>query len=348
MNQHRSRTMAFICLLALFISPLSSVNSFAQEQNQVKQEQDQVKKKKAEAEALTEKIALPPDAQSKQIFENVMADTFKLIEAKLAFEKTVKGAPYSATAVTETTQTLSDGNQIIRKTEVTIYRDREGRTRREQTLEAVGKWPAGSNPPQVIYINDPVTGISYVLDPSTQNARKAQSPSDKLIELDQVKMKMMDMDKMKKEAAIEADKAELKMKDAAKEMKVTAKDKAGQITNEVSGPKAEKKAESLGKQMVEGVEAEGKRVTVTIPSGQIGNTLPLEIVDEQWYSSELQALVMTKHHDPRSGDTIYRLTNINRSEPDRSLFEVPGGYTLNDDSALRAKKKMIEEKLDQQ
>src|SRR2546426_7245533 len=96
MNQHRSRTMALICLLALFISPLSSLNSFAQEQNQVKQEQDQVKKKKAEAEALIEKM--PPDERGKQINELGMLDTFKLFEAKMAFEKTVKGAPYSATA----------------------------------------------------------------------------------------------------------------------------------------------------------------------------------------------------------------------------------------------------------
>src|SRR5205823_1689180 len=130
--------------------PLNSLRSFAQDQNQVKQEQDQVKKKKAEAEALTEKI----ETQTKQIIDSVMADTFKLIEAKIALEKTVKGAPYSATAVTETTQTLGDGNQIIRKSEVTIYRDRDGRTRREQTLDAVGKWAAGSNPLQVIYIND--------------------------------------------------------------------------------------------------------------------------------------------------------------------------------------------------
>jgi hypothetical protein len=93
-----------------------------------------------------------------------------------------------------------------------------------------------------------------------------------------------------------------------------------------------KKSESLGKQTIEGLEAEGTRSTTTIPAGEIGNRLPIDIVDERWYSPELQTLVMSKHHDPRSGDTIYRLTNINRSEPDRSLFEVPLDYTLNDAS----------------
>src|SRR5215208_3618255 len=47
--------------------------------------------------------------------------------------KLVKGAPYSAQAVTETVQTLSDGNRIVRKNTAQLYRDAEGRTRREQT-----------------------------------------------------------------------------------------------------------------------------------------------------------------------------------------------------------------------
>jgi TonB family protein len=86
--------------------------------------------------------------------------------------------------------------------------------------------------------------------------------------------------------------------------------------------------ESLGKQNVEGVEAEGTRSTVTIPAGEIGNERPIDIINESWYSSELQTLVMTRHSDPRFGESSYRLTNIDRSEPARSLFEVPADYTL--------------------
>ena len=92
----------------------------------------------------------------------------------------------------------------------------------------------------------------------------------------------------------------------------------------------QKKTESLGTQTIEGVTAEGTRTTLTIPAGEIGNTLPLEIVDETWYSPELQITVMTRHRDPRSGETTYRLTNLSRSEPDRSLFEVPADYTVRD------------------
>ena len=88
------------------------------------------------------------------------------------------------------------------------------------------------------------------------------------------------------------------------------------------------RSESLGKQAIEGVDAEGTRKTIEIPAGEIGNERPIEIVFERWYSPELQVVVMTKHSDPRFGETTYRLTNINRSEPAGELFQVPADYTV--------------------
>jgi hypothetical protein len=96
------------------------------------------------------------------------------------------------------------------------------------------------------------------------------------------------------------------------------------------GPNANEKKEDLGKQMIESVEAEGMRTTVTIPTGEIGNERPIEIVSERWYSPELQLVVMTRHSDPRQGETTYKLTNINRTEPAKSLFEVPSDYTIKE------------------
>ena len=98
-----------------------------------------------------------------------------------------------------------------------------------------------------------------------------------------------------------------------------------------SGPADNEVKEELGKQIIEGVEADGTRTTVTIPAGEIGNERPIEIVSERWYSPELQMVIMTKHSDPRSGETTYRLTNISRTEPAKSLFEVPADYTLKAD-----------------
>ena len=90
------------------------------------------------------------------------------------------------------------------------------------------------------------------------------------------------------------------------------------------------KVEKLGSQTIEGVVAEGTRTTVTIPAGQIGNERDINIVDERWFSPELQVTVRSKHSDPRMGETTYTLTNINRTEPARTLFEVPQDYSVSD------------------
>jgi hypothetical protein len=88
--------------------------------------------------------------------------------------------------------------------------------------------------------------------------------------------------------------------------------------------------ESLGTQTIEGVAAEGTRVTFTIPAGKIGNERPLITVSERWYSAELQTVVLSKISDPRMGETTYRLTNIVRSEPDPALFQVPADYKVEE------------------
>ena len=75
------------------------------------------------------------------------------------------GRPYSAEATTEFTQVLGDGNRIARKVTVRIYRDSDGRTRREE-LAADGSVKS-------ISIYDTVGHVTYVLDPATRTARKS-------------------------------------------------------------------------------------------------------------------------------------------------------------------------------
>ncbi len=74
------------------------------------------------------------------------------------------------------------------------------------------------------------------------------------------------------------------------------------------------------------------RSTLTIPAGEIGNTFPIEITDESWYSPELQLMVMTNRSDPRTGKTTYRLPHLTRSKPIPSLFEVPADYVIRENS----------------
>lgn len=100
---------------------------------------------------------------------------------ELAGERTVKGAPFCATAVHETVQALMDGNRIVRKQSTRLCRDGEGRTRREVQRE-------GAAP--VVYLHDPVARESWVLHPDKKTARKLSIGSwsfgnaDRLMERD--------------------------------------------------------------------------------------------------------------------------------------------------------------------
>ncbi|MBL8515075.1 MAG: hypothetical protein JNJ55_13870 [Betaproteobacteria bacterium] len=87
---------------------------------------------------------------------------------------------------------------------------------------------------------------------------------------------------------------------------------------------------SLGIRDFDGVRAEGKSTSYTIPAGEIGNKNAITVSTESWYSSELQATVYSKHSDPRNGETVYRMTNIKRGEPSAALFTVPEGYSIKE------------------
>ncbi len=272
--------------------------------------------------------ALPPPSTFTQVTGG-QGDTMVFLATEMSFEgKTVKGAPYSAQAVTEMTQTLADGNRIVRKNTANIYRDSEGRTRRDQTLGSIGPYAVNGDPPQTFFINDPVAGVNYILDPRTKTARKmnfffrtALKPSDAPAPPPQSKTPGASTTESKSRVS------------------TFTYSTGGPIGYEdtghtfyYNGSPGESKEEALGTQVLPelGVAAEGKRTTLTIPAGAIGNEQPINIVSERWYSKELQTVVMTRHSDPRNGETIYRLTNINRNEPAHSLFEVPGDYTIKE------------------
>jgi hypothetical protein len=79
---------------------------------------------------------------------------------------------------------------------------------------------------------------------------------------------------------------------------------------------------------MEGVLANGSRITRTIPAGQIGNERAITIVTEIWTSPELKTIIYSKRTDPRMGEQTFRLTNITRTEPSPTLFAVPAGFKV--------------------
>lgn len=245
----------------------------------------------------------------------------------------VKGAPYSAQAVTESTQTLTDGNRIVNRSTASVYRDSEGRTRREQTLKAIGPFASGGQQPPTIFISDPVAGTSYTLDTATQTARKmaplrfkvsgpkANDPQTTAPRQYQIAIEG---------SSAQSDGKPYRVMTVPEQAMGKPQMEAGVTMGWLDAKNPSARTEALGKQNIEGVEAEGTRSTVTIPAGKIGNELPIDIVSERWYSPALQVIVMTRHIDPRFGENSYKLTNINRSEPARELFEVPAGYTVKE------------------
>ena len=236
---------------------------------------------------------------------------FMVHHALEGFEaKVVKGAPYSAESVSEMTQTLADGNKIVRTTRGSVARDGEGRTRREQAFGALGPLMA-EKAPRAVFLNDPVAGVHYVLEPDEKVARKMPAPPMFKGGGEPGVRHVMRFDKR-----VVVNGAEVE-----------------NVTEERVGPGGDDeqpKSESLGEKTIEGVTAEGTRTVVTIPAGRIGNEKPLEIVSERWYSPQLQAVVMSTHRDPRFGETVFRLTNVSLGEPDASLFTVPADYTVKE------------------
>jgi hypothetical protein len=210
--------------------------------------------------------------------------------------KIVKGAPFSASASTETSQTLQDGTAIHRTATSTLYRDSQGRSRSEITLSGFGPLQAAGKTHTMITIADPVAGSHYMLDPEHKVAhqRKMRTPPDG-------------------SASPEAAQAFQQRMEA----RLQQEEASGAV-----------KKESLGTQSINGLNAEGTRITRTIAAGQIGNDKPLQVVFERWYSPDLQIVVKSTRSDPRFGTTTYSLTNVQRTEPAASLFAVPADYTV--------------------
>jgi hypothetical protein len=245
----------------------------------------------------------------------------------------VKNAPYTAEAVTESIQVLSDGNRIVRKSTTLLARDTAGRTRQERKDGS----RAG------VYIYDPMEGRTVVLN---ERARVAipipRAPEPPVPPVPPVPP-----------AAPEAPAAGVTV-DGTPGRVVVRRNRNAERGNEQDVhvevlrighgdgampppvplppltlpilPRGKGEVKSLGTREFEGIKAEGTMTSHTIPAGQIGNEKPIVVTTERWFSPELFIVVYAKTSDPRAGETIYRVTNVKRGEPPADLFKVPADY----------------------
>jgi hypothetical protein len=263
----------------------------------------------------------------------------------------VEGKPYSARSITESTQTLADGNRITQRNEAVIHRDTEGRTRREETLGGVGAWQAGE-PVTTINIHDPVSGKSYVLDPAQRTAREIRPFQVAVARAGEpIEVARAGVGAAWSIAApvpppvpgvgvgvggavavdVDRDVTVIRRREGGRENVRVFHSGAGEALVAGFPPGTTgmyEQPEDLGEQVLEGLLVKGTRMTDTIPAGTIGNERPIEIVTERWYSADIDATVLQRFSDPRFGETVYRLVNVVRGEPSPDLFEVPQGYEI--------------------
>ena len=229
---------------------------------------------------------------------------------------TVQGAPYSATVTNESVQTLADGNRIVQTSTGTTARDAQGRSRQDTALPAIGNLSA-ANAPHLVFIQDPVAQVSYVLNLTDKTAQKLPMPPPNAA--GSAAPAVANAFYIQSGGGPSTAAAPMPMPPPmALQRTIVASDQDQGAT------------EDLGSQTMEGIVVNGTRTTRTIPAGEIGNDKTISIVTEVWMSPDLKTVISSKRNDPRMGEQTFQLTNIVRAEPDPSLFTVPSDFKIID------------------
>lgn len=252
-------------------------------------------------------------------------------------ESVVRGQPYQAQTVTELQQTTANGTHISQTTTATLARDSEGRTMRTEKLGSFG--PVLSSVPNeamqagkpalasvVIPESSPQAGeatLTTIFDPVAGTHIDYSSASKVAHVIAIPKPGAADSSPSQAGAVSAPDAVAIAGGPAPAGISMMAN--AFQATSDAA---PNTKTESLGTRTIDGVAATGTRMTKTIPAGAVGNDQDIVITQETWYSPDLQIVLQSIHNDPQYGETTYSITNLQRGEPDASLFQVPPGYTI--------------------
>jgi hypothetical protein len=238
--------------------------------------------------------------------------------------RVIAGAPYSAEKVEEHVQTLADGTHISQTFPPTrIYRDSMGRTREERPpfrgpLEGHGIDSKGMI---IVEINDPVAHFRYVFSLTEPIAHRQELPAEK---------SHVASPQFPNGHSVAGATGDTEPTPAPRVRAVVPSTAARRKVDDPTRPQFA--TEDLGTQIIEGIPAEGSRHTTTWPVGAIGYDRPVTNTNETWKSPDLKEIILNKSDDPRNGESTNKLVNIDRSEPDPSLFEVPPGYTVKEET----------------
>ncbi len=301
----------------------------------------------------------PNDEQVISLFSSGQANGIHIFPK----QKSIKGAPYSAEVISETVQKLSDGNIISNKMTSMSFRDSQGRTREERRNSK------GENTEITINRSaDEMVTLNVKNKTATKMATRfsfetklngkvsGEIVSEKVTKLkdgaEMIELETAGADAKNGERHVIVKRIEKAQgddkKNAGTQMKTLTVDVRG------TGPDPEhmmlkgamdepfmrlfadakwankRQTKTLGNRDIDGIKAEGKLVSFEIPAGEIGNAQAILVTDETWTSPDLQITLYSKHSDPRSGERIYRLSNIKRDEVPAAMFEIPKEYAVRD------------------
>lgn len=285
-----------------------------------------------------------------------------MISRRSSSDELVKGNPYSAREVREFKQTLGDGTVISRQSTRLLARDREGRLRQE-LRQADGTARVYINDPvaKEVLIMDPQkklackAGFDKVAINDCFNQTKGDwkplgfsfnsgkngvgmmtanddlvvevSPHAQIIDLTQktlsgLKVPIAPVAPVSPVAPV----APVPPVPPMSALPYSRSTPGSATTSENKTVTREKKT----KQTYEGVTVDTDRTVETIAAGSIGNNKAIESVYERYYSPDLKMAVYVRRNDPRNGESLYRMTDIKRTEPDANVFKVPSGYTVTE------------------
>lgn len=283
------------------------------------------------------------------------AATWDFAGHELAGERVVRGAPYCADAMHETVQTLADGNRIVRKQQTRLCRDGEGRTRQE--VERGGR--------KLVWLRDPVAKAAWLLDPARKTVRRAGAAGEDAAMAAVLQREHLDRLGEQARAAAETARTQARQAGRtaappappvppmppAAPVVITRPAGPGEVGRQIEfqvlrldgdgappqppmihwqaqrfAPRGAGVLSALGSKEIDGVRVNGERESWTIEAGKVGNEKPIVITREVWTSPDLLLTVQSRDADPRSGETLYRLANLKRGEPDAALMKVPADY----------------------
>jgi len=94
--------------------------------------------------------------------------------------------------------------------------------------------------------------------------------------------------------------------------------------------------EKLGSRTFQNISAEGTRRTRTTPPGEEGNALQLEVINETWFSRELEVTMMSINDDPRRGRSTGEIEELHLGDPDPAMFAPPKDFLVKDQNPVAA------------